>query len=207
MSDEKLEQEMAALVTGREKAQEARALLLAKDKLNLADREIEDLEARIRAKATEIQEAEKADWRAKLLRASEEVALLFAEKNGHLKQAEEKDLKIIEARKIVSQVPTKRVQISSKFFVTLEKEIEIPDEITPLFETNWLTGSQTATFEVKKKKIVQQITIDATPSRVDRCRAAGWRLRPGERMPEEELDGNNSIEQPICEIPENLRGY
>lgn len=111
------------------------------------------------------------------------------------------------AAKCEARSPKRRVQISSKYFVTMTREVE---------ESHFAGFEQSGEMETigplalgpgmkpifKKEKKTVEMLVPCIPSTLQNCFEAGWALKEGEVIEQEELTGYNSVLQPIVSLPQ-----
>ena len=101
-----------------------------------------------------------------------------------------------------ANVPKRRIQTSSSEFIRLQREVEFMQEMGFAPEGSKLLGEKFATRIFEKRKKTEQALIDCIPSKLERFKAKGWFISPGQDpIKAELLTSENSMEVGMA-IPE-----
>jgi len=99
-------------------------------------------------------------------------------------------------------IPRRRIQTSSSEFIRLQREVEFMQEMGFAPEGSKLLGEKFATRLFEKRKKTEQALIDCIPSKLERFKAKGWFISPGQDpIKAELLTSENSMEVGMA-IPE-----
>ena len=94
-----------------------------------------------------------------------------------------------------ANIPKRRIQTSSSEFIRLQREVEFLQEMGFAPEESTLLGEKMATRLFEKRKRTEQTLIDCIPSKLERFKAKGWFVSPGQDpIRAEILDNENSME-------------
>jgi len=160
------------------------------------EKEIREIEA-------ELQSLEREQMKVK----EETMAANRAEalREAHAFDSEEKSLleKLVTVRKRKEQllarfeenILRRRIQTSSSEFIRLQREVEFLQEMGFTSDNSLLTGERTDSRLFEKRKRTEQTLIDCIPSKLERFKAKGWFISPGQDpIRAEILDNENSME-------------
>ena len=183
------------LVDLSRKGSEIKDRLTQEEKERQSPLELETLQSQIREKELQIREAREAVMAFERESILKEAEALSSEKQKLLKRIQEIDSRGEQLRQnFEMNVPRRRVQISSQHFVRMRKTVENPRPAA--FDISGFPVSLPAVGTHEVEDIISSLAFR-------RSEAAGWRLAPGEKIPDPEiLDGNNSYETGTIAIPE-----
>jgi len=176
--------------------------------------EIETLQAAIEATDNEIFAAQVEAAKEKVKEIEAEALELSREKKDLQDRTEEIDMKLIELFNHCSElIPKKRVQISSAKTVRMEKEIVEShfigffETVTPVMEAGVETGRKIKVMpNIEQRKRTIYADIQPLRPNLEHARGLGYVLTSGERVEEEELTPENSVEAPCFAMPAVFSG-
>jgi hypothetical protein len=160
------------------------------------EREIREIEAELQ---TLEREQVKGNEEAMKSRRDEAVAMAV-ESDGEEKVLLEKLVAVRKKKaealaRFEENIPVRRIQTSSSEFICLQREVEFLQEIGFTSDNSLLTGERTDSRLFEKRKKTEHALIDCVPSKLDRFKAKGWFISPGQDpIKAEILDNENSME-------------
>jgi hypothetical protein len=176
-------------------SKDQRAAEFAKKALDFSGKkELDALDKEIESTQRELEETQRLISQ-KELKAIEDKAVALSE---HIRVNEAENSKLREegmALRLLYEktIPVKRIQISSKNWVKMTKEVETCESVVFSQRGEVLP-------EVKKKTLTN--VFNATPDVIERALGNGWALAPGEVMPEPEaLTPENSRQVETLTVP------
>jgi hypothetical protein len=160
--------------------------------------EVRFLEEAIQQTDKEIEETLIQTAKEKIAEFEREALELQGRRRALFGEIEKIDERFLELSEVASEaVPKKRIQTSSKRWVTLTKTIQMPKLIWNIFE------SPSKEFSDK----IEEHIVPAIPRKLENAFSDGWALKAGERVEPEELDSGNSKEVPVFSLPDIFSSF
>jgi chromosome segregation ATPase len=199
VNTEELQEKLNRLTKAKEELR-AKFIREAKEKSGASQLEAMDQEIQtIRDEIKKVQHEAMASIRETILKQAEALA---EEKKNLLKRIAEINKEgVALAEKFDLNIPSVRIQVSSKQSIHLERESETKELAGSKIVAYDLTGYpvESPIFEVKKT--IQKILIDGIPQKIEHAKKMGWRVCEGERIIEEELTPMNSMNVSTLSVP------